>query len=315
MNSHVCCVARLRVVNLMLLLSALSFPMVAQVGIHPGGQWGSWSTFSRYPHLQARVKCEYWNVDLNDKRQYSMWAFELRSTYSQAVDVVAANGYYDMTLKANKNWGAPGMFTIQPGATGGSGETTLLGACPQGAGSAGPSIAVYCVVPTGQTQQSCWDRDHGALRADAPAPSSFNGRKTISATDQGSANSLSSASRGKSNTQTTQSSDKQVYWVCIFIHTDQRRPNMGSYIVFSDVFSTSDAVDTMALGKKYTADFVEAYRTEHSAYDYVYKADWWENSGCRPQAETREKAQAFIEERTRAFSDLTPVQTQWTPNR
>ena len=138
-------------------------------GMQPGGPWGPWIGFSQYPNLQARVKCEYSMIDTNDHRRYAMWAYEYRSSYDRPVDVVSAEGYYDTVSKTNKNYDAPGLFTIQPGREGGSGETSLLGGCVGGV-----SLAVYCVVPKGQTD-SCWQ--NGALKNGAPSPSSLNAGK------------------------------------------------------------------------------------------------------------------------------------------
>ena len=107
-----------------------------------------------------------------------MWAIEYRSDYERPVDVVAANTYYDIVLKENKNWNAPGQFTVQPGQTVEYGETSVLGACPKAAGTSPINLAVYCVVPSGQADQStsCWE--HGALKKNAPGPSALNVGRT-----------------------------------------------------------------------------------------------------------------------------------------
>src|ERR1700722_17578508 len=134
---------------------------IAAQETHPGGTWGAWLTLPQYPKLQMRVKCEYWITDQNDgNRAHSVWAIQYRSGYARPMDVVQANTYYDTVLNRNKNWNAPGQFTIQPGQTADYGETSVLGACPKAGGASPINLAVYCVVVSGQADQSASCQAH-----------------------------------------------------------------------------------------------------------------------------------------------------------
>jgi hypothetical protein len=155
-------------------------PLAAQE-THPGGSWGAWLTLPQYPKLRMRVKCEYWITDQNDNnRAHSVWEIQYRSEYVRPMDVVQANTYYDTVLKTNKNWSAPGQFTLQPGQKVDYGETSVLGACPKASGASPINLAVYCVVPSGQVDQSTSCQSHGVPKKNEPGSSSLNAGKTVS---------------------------------------------------------------------------------------------------------------------------------------